>query len=316
MRILRNFIMIAIFISGVVLVKGTAQAQNGDQEQFANGIVVEGPFLRFYHSAPDPWLLFGYPISGEMVMGNKRVQFFDRARFEMTIGDKEQKVTLANLGWSEFNETYHSLTAIGNPGGACRQFPASGRFVCYSFLQFYDENDGPTYFGEPVSDLIRLNDQLVQYFEFARLEWQPNSDNPLHIGLTNVGRISLEKITGVSVLPLPPTGIPGRPLEPADFTVKAFVEQALVAPGAGNTVYVVVQTPLLKPIAGASVHVVANLKDGKQSFPGATTDVDGIARISIPGLKVDPKQIVQIEVSVDLVGGKSHSATTWYRVWY
>ena len=166
MRNLRNFFMIAIFVLGVVLTNGTVLAQNGDEEQFPNGFVVRGEFLRFYNSAPDPWLLFGYPISSEMDMNGKRVQYFDRARFELTTNDKGSKIALANLGWSLYDEA-NVVSSHVPPSPTCRFFPKNGHNVCYNFLKFYDANNGPLYFGEPVSDVIQLGGQMVQYFDIC-----------------------------------------------------------------------------------------------------------------------------------------------------
>jgi hypothetical protein len=46
-------------------IQGNVQAQSFERN-FQNGYSVRGAFLEFYENAPDPLLLFGYPISSEI----------------------------------------------------------------------------------------------------------------------------------------------------------------------------------------------------------------------------------------------------------
>lgn len=73
--------------------------------------------------------------------------------------------------------------------------------MCYKLLQFYDANNGPFYFGEPISEAELRDGRIVQYFENARFEWRPNQPSDLQIGLTDLGRVATENIRALPPKP-------------------------------------------------------------------------------------------------------------------
>lgn len=83
----------------------------------------------------------------------------------------------------------------------------------------------------------------------------------------------------------------------------------------GNTVYVVVQNQVFKPVAGAKVHVVLSFQGGTLEYPMPDTNADGISSLTLPGIDLTPKQLVQLQVTVDYQN-KSETAGSWYRIWY
>jgi hypothetical protein len=286
----------------------SAEAQSGDVERFPGGIVVRGEFLKFYHSVPDPWLLFGYPISNETEINGRRIQYFDRARFELSLNDKSAKVQLANLGWM-LNDEIHNIPADSpNTSPTCRYFPKMGHNVCYDFLKFYDANNGQVYFGEPISDMVMRDGRMVQYFDNVRLEYRPNSGDQI-IGLTNLGRVAMQKYTGI--MPKFRSDIINMP----DLQVKAYVSQALIPPKTDNTMYVVVQSLAYKPYAGAKVHISIVFPNDKREFVDIVTDANGIASLTITGRDLKPKEIVQLLVTVEAAQTKINT-NTYFRIWY
>ena len=292
-------------------------AQNGDELRFPNGYVVKGDSLRFYRSAPDPELFFGKPISNEMDAFGKRVQYFERARFEIIRTEKGPKVLLANLGALLYDNKEVSDEVPAN-SPTCRLFPAaknqSEHSVCYKFLQFYDANDGLTYFGLPITEAQYRDGYIVQYFENARFEWRNNLPSDLQVGLTDLGRLAMQKYTGV-VARFDSNLIDLKSGEAVNFQAKVFVSQALVAPNMGNTVYIVVQDPALMPVKGATVNLSIVYGNNKYSFPATVTTQDGIARVDLPGFDSKPKEMVQVQASVEY-NQKTINAATWYRIWY
>jgi hypothetical protein len=72
------FLFLAIFLPEPVFVFAQSTAVLFFPE---TGHYVKGDFLLFYRSAPDPRLLFGYPITEEITSKDgKTVQYFQRAR--------------------------------------------------------------------------------------------------------------------------------------------------------------------------------------------------------------------------------------------
>lgn len=295
----------------------SVSAQNSDELRFPNGYVVKGEFLRFYRSAPDPDLFFGNPISDEMDTFGKRVQYFERARLELVNTDQGPKVQLANLGSLSVDEKGVSEEIPAN-SSTCRLFPvAKGQkehSVCYKFLQFYDANDGLTYFGLPITEAQYRNGYVVQYFEYARFEWRPNLPSDMQVGLTDLGRLAMQTITGV-VPRVESNLIDLKSGETVNFQAKVFVSQALVAPNVGNTVYVVVQNPALGPVQGATVNLSIIYGNNKRTFPSKVTTKDGVAWFDLPGLDLKPKEMVQVQASVEY-NRKTIKSATWFRIWY
>ncbi len=314
MRMLRNVSLMVVLALCVVLSVHSAVAQAGDEERFANGFVVKGEFLKFYRAAPDSWLLFGNPISNEIESGANRIQYFDRVRMEWNPNEKGAKVVLANLGWMLYDEKQAVSANIPTNSPTCRYFPVKGFSVCYKLLQFYDAYDGPTYFGQPISDAELRDGRIVQYFEFARFEYRQNQPSELQVGLTDLGRVAMQKYQGITPRS-GPEQIGRKPLDITDFQVKAFVKQALVPANLGNTLYVVVQNQVLKPVAGAKVHVLVTFQGGMLEFTLPDTDANGISSLVLPGIDLAPKQLVQLKVTVGFQG-KSGTADSWYRIWY
>ena len=295
----------------VVMAVRTAEAQSGDGERFPNGYIVKGDFLRLYHSVADPYLLFGNPISNELSGTNGLpMQYFDRARFETSTSEKGTKVIISPLGYMLYEQDKAVASDVPTSSPTCRFFPKyGGHSVCYKFLQFYDANNGPEYFGDPISDPELRDGRIVQYFYQARMEYRPNQPSEMMIGLTNLGRLAMQKYTGVA-----PKIVSSLINEP-DVQAKAFVSQALVPPKTSNQLFVVVQNRAFKAISGAKVHVTLIFPKDKREFAEIITNEDGIATMSIAGKELDPKEIIQIQATVE-AGQTKVLANTYFRIWY
>jgi hypothetical protein len=134
-------------------------------------------FLSFWR-ANGGLLVFGYPLSGEIVENGRIVQYFERARFEyhpQNLG-KEGQVMLSLLG----NELFG---ARGFPDGQQQPgrvfFPETGNTLGGKFQQFWEKRGGLRTFGFPISEPFEETSQIdgqvriVQYFERAKFEYFP-----------------------------------------------------------------------------------------------------------------------------------------------
>ncbi len=125
-------------------------------------------------------LIFGYPISGELVEDGRIVQYFERARFEYhpeNYGSDDQ-VMLTLLG--------RVLTGDRDfPDGAPTEgrvyFPETRQTLGGRFLKFWEKRGGLKIFGYPISEPIEEISptdgqvRITQYFERARLEYVPEA---------------------------------------------------------------------------------------------------------------------------------------------
>ena len=322
MTIMRGTIRIVLAIFILILLGGvtnpgyTQTTETG--EDFGTGHVVRGAFLEQYVSVRSPLELYGLPITGEFegmsAFGITTVQYFNKARFDLVKDlDGNDKVVVANLG----ELTYPGagpLAPVSSDGPTCRKFPATGKSVCYAFLQYYDANDGPVNFGDPISDLEIREGRYVQYFQKARMEWAPELDADSHVILTDLGKRYFDFVVGDSDR-LKPEGssIPGKPRKPQAY---AFVANPLITAGSQQTLNVVVVDMYRQPVANAQVWVFMLTPDGrKDPFRAPDTNADGISTLLFPVGSLSPTQIVALEVKVT-ANGEEASAKSWFRVWY
>ena len=149
-------------------------------------------------------LIFGYPLSEEIVEDGQIVQYFERARFEYhpeRLGQDGQ-VQLSLLG--------RTLTAgrdfpEGSPDGGEQYFPETRHTLSGRFLKFWQKRGGLPIFGYPISEPIEEvspvdgQTRITQYFERARFEYHPEDmggfyremENALGLQLATLHEIEL-----------------------------------------------------------------------------------------------------------------------------
>lgn len=288
----------------------SAQAQSGDVRYFAEtGHFVKDAFLRYYNAAGDPELVYGFPITEQIVSRDGRtVQYFQRARFEMAEAGRVQLTPLGAL-------TYTPQSPLPvNSGNGCERYP-TGHNVCFTFLDFYKANGGPAQFGNPISPFESSNGLIVQYFEGARFEWRADLGAEKWVVITDLGRLYFDR-QGEDPAHL-------RPVPPPDATIKsilslkarAFVLKAVTLKSGSQTIYVVVQDQTAVPVENASIRAVVNLSDDTTREYPFTTNAQGIGQISFDFSDQKPGDLVTIEISVDYLGLTTTTRAS-FRIWF
>jgi hypothetical protein len=139
MNVVRRLVSLFLFLAILLMEWGPASAQAATIQYFPEtGHHVRGDFLRFYKSARDPLLVFGYPITEQLTSRDgKIVQYFQRARFELRDQLPEsQRVQLTPVGGVLYQSG--DQLRLSNTSG-CELFP-TGYPVCLAFLDFYKAN--------------------------------------------------------------------------------------------------------------------------------------------------------------------------------
>ena len=293
-------------------------AQSPEPEQiFVNqtGHFVRGEFLKLYFGQSNYLTVFGYPITDEIIdpTNGRTVQYFQRARFDLVKDEQGLHVEIAPLGNLLYQHGGEIRSDLSN-SNKCRHFESTGKSVCLAFLDFYEQNQGETYFGNPISDFEIRDGLLVQYFEKARLEWHPEKQAGEKVSLTDLGRMYFDARVGDPVLlePAPSNNLIG---ESSRIAVKAFVNKALVSTNESQTIYMVVQDQSLNPIQGAGINVIITRPDGqREAYRPIPTNLDGISKLEIPVRNLPLLSIVNIEVTAQYQKMQT-STTTWFRVW-
>ena len=205
---MRIFLILLIITGLVVGVSRATRAQSSDSVYISEtGHWIWGEFLRTYNSVSDPLLFFGYPITDDFTdpVTSQRVQYFQRARFDLVDTQTGPQVKIAPLG-QLLHESGAPLADIPRDGPTCRSFD-SGYSVCYAFLQFYDAYDGMNRFGNPISDVEVIDGRYIQYFDNTRMEWWPDRPAGQRVVLTDLGRIYFDKVVAnPELLKIEPTG--------------------------------------------------------------------------------------------------------------
>lgn len=309
----RIFIGVLFLFSLLAGIQTSASAQAAESEYYAQtGHNVSGEFWKYYKSVKDAQMLFGFPITEEIVSRDgTRVQYFQRARMELNPGLPEgQRIKLTDVG----RKTYipGRQLNISNPF-ACRNFPETGFSVCYAFRDFYEKYGGVAVFGYPISTFEDHDGLIVQYFENARFEWKPWLPEGQKVGLAFLGRIYFDKL-GEDRNTIPAVK-PNAIIRTLDIRVHAFAWKAVTLASDTQLIYIIVQDQNLFPVSGAQGTATIRWPNGQiETFPFATNSGGvGIVPLSFSNQPYGNLVYIDIVVSKDGVIGRT---TTSFRIWY
>jgi hypothetical protein len=155
-------------------------------------------FLDFWR-ANGQVVVFGYPITEEIVENGRIVQYFERARFEFhpeLMGTVDQ-VQLGLLGREILGE--RDVAGVPNPQNGALYFPETQHTLSGEFRDYWERRGGVTIFGYPISEEIEENGSIVQYFERTRLEYHPDDMAPFYRSMEQANGISLNTLHEVVV---------------------------------------------------------------------------------------------------------------------
>lgn len=288
---------------------GTAKAQSADVQYFPEtGHFVKGVFLQFYNAARDPKLVYGYPITEQIAARDgKTVQYFQRARFELTAANRVQLTPLGTL-------TYRPQSPLPVNNNGCERYP-NGYSVCFTFLDFYKANGGPNQFGNPISPFESADGLIVQYFEGARFEWRADRGAEKWVVISDLGRLYFDQQgeDPVHLKPVPPSDATIKPV--LSLKARAFVLKAVTLKSGQQTVYVSVKDQTSDSVENASIRAVVHLSDNSTQEYVFTTNPQGIGQVTFDFSGQKPGELVTVEVSVNYLGLTTTTATS-FRIWF
>lgn len=295
----------------------SANAQDADIRYFPEtGHNVKGDFLRFYNAASDPTTLFGYPITEQF---NRKdgllVQYFQRARFEYHLELPDgQRVVLTDLGTQMY--TPSTQLKISNPF-ACQLYPQTNFSVCFAFLDFYNKYGGPLQFGYPISPFEYHDGMIVQYFQRARMEWQPSNPEGERVILTDLGSLYFDKLAedpGLknSVQPL------NASIQPPiiSLQVRAFVWKAVTVGSDQQSIFIIAHDQSGQSLNNAACIATIHWPNEAAQVIGATTNNSGIGTIQLSFANKPSGSLIPIDINCQYEGDRNGSTTTAFRIWY
>ena len=288
---------------------GTVQAQSADVLYFPEtGHYVKGAFLQFYNAAKDPKLVYGYPITEAITARDgKTVQYFQRARFELS----SNRVQLTPLGTLLYKS--QNPLPVNNSNG-CEEYP-TGYKVCFTFLDFYKANGGPSQFGNPISPFESADGLIVQYFEGARFEWRANRGAEKWVVISDLGRVYFDqqKEDPAHLKPAPPSDATIKPV--LSLKTRAFVLKAVTLQTGKQTVYVIVQDQTSSALENASIKAVVHFTNNTTQEFTFTTNARGFGQVSFDFSDQKAGELITIDITVNYKG-LTNTTTTSFRIWF
>jgi hypothetical protein len=316
MKMARRF-AILLLVSMLLLTSwSSVRAQSsGDAQYFPEtGHNVKGEFLRFYKSANDPVIVFGYPITEQFKSrdGNT-VQYFERARFELHSDLLEgQHVTLTSLGKATYKSSLQQLP-INNPS-ACQSF-STGFAVCLEFLDFFKKNGGVAQFGKPISPFVIQDNLIVQYFEKARFEWRADRPEGQRVVIADLGHLYFEQLGENQAQQQPITTLNATISDVISINARAFVAKSITLASGEQEVYIVVESQTHQALSNATGKVTIHFSDGHTDDYFFSTNRSGLGSIQFTYANQVPGDLLPVEVLVSY-HGLSATTTTSFRIWY
>ena len=321
----RRNVLLSLLIVNLLLVliviQNESLAQSNDYLYFPEtDHSIRGEFLEKFNSVLNPVQVFGYPITEAIIapstspFAGKQVQYFQRAIFEYrpanAPGHRVQLVALGKLVYEKAQFTPFQSLPSNQP--ACETFPNTGFKVCYSFLNYFNDNGGLAIFGSPISDMVVEKNRIIQYFEFARFEWRPELASGHRVVLTNLGELYFHSSENQELKNFRPES---ETHEIRELHVNAFPVYAVISNETTQSIYVVVKDQLSKGVPGAQVTLFIIMPD-KQTFTllMPRTNDKGITSVSFTQPS-QPIGRVEIIVEVNYANELTKKSRTSYRIW-
>ncbi len=303
--------MLAVLVA--LVLPGEVRAQEGDRFFFPEtGHWVSGPFWAWYQQHPQSAQVLQQPITEAFTdpESGLPVQYFVGGRLEL----RADRVTMTPLGLY-FHETAPGLPLnYPLPAAACHAFEETGHRVCYAFWEYYRQLGGLEALGYPVSEIEYQEGMLVQYFQFARLEWHPENPPGHQIVVTDLG-MRYFRMLGLDTALLRPNPA-ANVLHPVTrLVVRPSVRYAVLPATTPQTLYVVVQDQIQQPIAGAQVSFRLITPQGTEiAYQLLPTDEHGIVRYTFHLQGISPG-LVQVIVQAEYEGLRATGRTA-FRIWW
>ena len=312
-----------------------ADHDEGPSEAYfsATGQTVRGGILSYWRHNGG-LAIYGYPLTGEITNPQTGVitQYFERAVIEWhEDNDPAWRALLYRLGAEQAEkrsrEKPFQAARQGNLDD-CTFYDETKHNLCNGFRDYWNTYGGLPVFGFPLSEELEENGRVVQYFERARFEWNPENAGTVYevlLGRLGADRAAKDK---VDTAPKPkPEGV--ADWDPGLWTIPAPPEPeppvAIVpdgAPGEAKWIEVDLSDQYMQaweydtPVMGTYVST------GKEAYPTPTGYFSVFYKLPYDdmtsGLFVAPEEYYYVEdvpsVMYFAEGGYAIHGTYWHNM--
>lgn len=307
------------FWVGLVLLglAGCGQTSAGSAQVPSTGIPVEDRFATTYRALGGSRTL-GEPITRGFVTGEngRFAQYYERARLDET-ANGAVPYPLGVWAYEGVNQT--AVVPGAMPANAQARTFASGIQVFDAFLAFYNDYDGATLLGEPISPQFEEGGVWTQYFTNGRLEWHPAlpAGQRVQLGLLGEAHFQQEMaaVYEAEVQSFIPEALAGL----TEARVNAAVGYPILYAGDRQVLHVTVTTADgTTPAAEIALRATIVYADGReQTVDLPVTSGDGYSQqtLSLPNLQ--PGQDVEVRVEALNRSGEPIGTTTLiFKTWW
>ena len=312
------FVVLVLAIAAVVPVL----AQQTDPPQYfpETGHEVRFPFISYFNRAGG-LSQHGYPITDDFVdpKTGLLVQYFEKSRLEWHPGNPEPyKVQLGllgdELGKREPPIPISQIPAANDPN--CMHFFETGHNMCLIFKDYWLQHGALDRFGYPIGEYTIENDRVVQYYQRARMEWQPGKPAGQKVQLGPLGRLQFD-ISGLPDSLGWPNIIIARddPGAVTSLEARGSVVDSVAVAGGTQSAFVYVTDQLGVAIGGAGVTLIVHYPDHDDDYTLPPTSSAGVTVTSFTVPKVEPGALVSMEFIITYAGVFAETRTS-YMVWY
>ncbi len=290
------------------------------------GHTLRTPFLEYF-KATGALARYGYPITDDYVDSNTRllVQYFQKARLEWHPANPDPyKIQLGLLG-EELGKRKPGIPVKDIPPAtdpSCAYFPETSHTICYKFLEFWRKAGGLDMFGYPITQFEDESGVIVQYFQRAKMEWQPSKPVGQQIQLTDIGVLLAKSgaVPRTAITPQPPPNAVPQRLSglPTSIRARGSVLNGFAAPSGIQSAYVLVVDQLGRPVQSAAVSLIVHYVQpkGDVAYQLAPTDKEGVSFQSFDAGTGKPGAMITLEFVVTYPGLKAVRTPTSYVIWY
>jgi len=306
--LLRTLSILALLLVVFSLQPVEAQQGQSGKYYFETGHWVTGEFWTFIQSTPRMGAQLGYPLTEPFTdeLTQRTVQYFQNGRLEYLPGNPAgQRVVRTPLGDYLFFNAADALIEQQTIG-ACAQEAAWSHPVCGEFLDFFNASGGETAFGPPLSPLVSEHGRTVQYFTYARIEWQPDAVGQPGLVLGQLGEQYFREIKREDPalrLPVPLSGDGEAPvLQITSLQVFAFPADPVVTRDGLQSLDILVHDQSGLPVDQAAVTVTVTFPDEQVVTFNTLTGLRGVARVQFRVTSV-VAGTASVQIDVAYAGG-------------
>ena len=179
----------------------------------------------------------------------------------------------------------------------------------------FDANGGVEQFGYPISGFEYHENKIVQYFERARLEWQPWRAEGYRVVISDLGRAYFDNLGEDPALLAPASPLNNAPRVITELRIRAFVWKAVTLSNDDQMFFVIVQDQNAQPVSGASCTAVVNWPNGAKDSTIITSDTNGVGVVSLAFQNQPYGSLIYTDISCTY-NNLTGKTTTSFRIWY